>query len=132
MLLEAAASNGHAGDLELPLVTGSASLTEIDWRPLLPALLDRTTTQADRAELLHRTLANSILRIAQRLRSTGGPRRVGLTGGVFQNRRLCEQAFALLERADFEVVLPARVPCNDGGLAYGQVVEAAARLAPAR
>jgi hydrogenase maturation protein HypF len=47
----------------------------------------------------------------------------GLTGGVFQNRRLLELATAGLEQRGFRVLLPERIPCNDGGLSYGQVAE---------
>ena len=52
---------------------------------------------------------------------------VGLTGGVFQNRRLSELASARLLEGGFEVLLPQQLPCNDGGLSYGQVAEFAAR-----
>ena len=51
-----------------------------------------------------------------------------LSGGVLQNRRL---ATALLDRltADgFTVHLNEQVPCNDGGLSYGQAAIAAATL----
>ncbi len=47
----------------------------------------------------------------------------GLTGGVFQNRRLLELAADGLGRRGFRVLLPERIPCNDGGLSYGQVAE---------
>jgi hydrogenase maturation protein HypF len=54
---------------------------------------------------------------------------VGLTGGVFQNRKLTELAADLLEHAGFHVWLHERIPCNDGGLAVGQIIEASARTA---
>ncbi len=53
---------------------------------------------------------------------------VALSGGVWQNRLLLEMAVPLLEQAGFEVLLHHSVPANDGGLAYGQVAVAAARL----
>ena len=50
---------------------------------------------------------------------------VGLTGGVFQNKLLAEMTIEKLNSAGFEVRLPQQVPCNDGGLALGQLIEAA-------
>ena len=52
--------------------------------------------------------------------------RVGLCGGVFQNRVLAEQAIALLEEAGFDVFLPRLLPCNDAALSLGQAAEVAA------
>jgi hydrogenase maturation protein HypF len=54
--------------------------------------------------------------------------RVVLSGGVFQNRLLLEQTSLALERAGLRVLVPERVPPNDGGVAYGQAAVAAARL----
>ena len=51
-----------------------------------------------------------------------------LSGGVFQNRRLLESTVALLRDAGLRVLTPERLPPNDGGIAYGQVAVAAARL----
>jgi hydrogenase maturation protein HypF len=48
---------------------------------------------------------------------------VGLTGGVFQNRLLAEQAIALLTAVGFRVHLPEQVPVNDAGIALGQIME---------
>jgi len=46
-----------------------------------------------------------------------------LSGGVFQNRALTEQAVALLENDGFRVMLPEAVPVNDAGISFGQVIE---------
>jgi hydrogenase maturation protein HypF len=54
---------------------------------------------------------------------------VGLTGGVFQNRRLTELATQGLAAKGFRVLLHERIPCNDGGLSYGQVAEYLGRIA---
>jgi hydrogenase maturation protein HypF len=52
---------------------------------------------------------------------------VVLSGGVFQNRRLLERTAARLVRGDLRVLVPERVPPNDGGIAFGQAAVAAAR-----
>ncbi|MGW8228809.1 MAG: Kae1-like domain-containing protein [Gammaproteobacteria bacterium] len=36
---------------------------------------------------------------------------------------MTEQAMALLQKTGFEVYLPNTLPCNDGGLCAGQVME---------
>jgi hydrogenase maturation protein HypF len=60
------------------------------------------------------------------VRNDSGVRRVGLGGGVFQNRVLTERARELLMAEGFEVLLPHRLPVNDAGISYGQLIEAAA------
>jgi hydrogenase maturation protein HypF len=51
---------------------------------------------------------------------------VVLSGGVFQNRRLLGVAAGRLERAGLRVLIPERLPPNDGGISYGQAAVAAA------
>ena len=51
-----------------------------------------------------------------------------LSGGVFQNAVLLERTAALLHRDGFEVLCPQSLPCNDGGISFGQAAVAAARL----
>jgi hydrogenase maturation protein HypF len=53
---------------------------------------------------------------------------VALSGGVFQNRILLERVTSGLEQRGYRVLTHAQVPCNDGGLALGQSVIAAARM----
>ena len=60
------------------------------------------------------------------MRNDSGVRRIGLSGGVFQNRVLTERAQALLMDEGFEVLIPQRLPVNDAGISYGQLIEAAA------
>jgi hydrogenase maturation protein HypF len=70
----------------------------------------------------HNTLVKIGVAICQKIKRQGGPKRVALTGGVFQNRLLSERMKATLEKAGFAVLLHRRVPCNDGGLSLGQAV----------
>jgi len=41
---------------------------------------------------------------------------------------LSELAAHRLEEAGFRVLLPQRIPCNDGGISYGQVAEFLGRV----
>jgi hydrogenase maturation protein HypF len=52
-----------------------------------------------------------------------------LSGGVFQNRLLLERVAVPLGQAGMRVLVPERLPPNDGGIAYGQAAVAAARAA---
>jgi len=129
MRLEAcAAADSPSSKAEaLPGIANAAGVWEMDWAPLLPLLLDSRRSLEHRAAQFHETLARTICVQAIKLRRVHGEFTVGLTGGVFQNRRLADQAATLLREAGFEVYLPMCVPCNDGGLCYGQVIEAAYR-----
>jgi hydrogenase maturation protein HypF len=83
------------------------------------------------AARFHRGLASSIVRMVEKVaaRIDVAPLPpVALSGGVFQNRVLFERVCAGLEAKGFHVLTHDQVPCNDGGLALGQAVIAAARL----
>jgi hydrogenase maturation protein HypF len=54
---------------------------------------------------------------------------VVLSGGSFQNRVLLERVGANLRQAGLKVLVPARLPPNDGGIAYGQAAVACAVMA---
>jgi hydrogenase maturation protein HypF len=80
----------------------------------------------------HATFAALLLEGARYARELTGIDRVGLSGGVFQNMLLFERLCVSLETDGFEVLTHSKVPSNDGGLAYGQAVVAAATLARAK
>ncbi|MGD2063394.1 MAG: carbamoyltransferase HypF [Nitrospirota bacterium] len=127
MWLEAAAG-GAARAIPLPLECDAHDVWRSDWEPLLSMLLDEELPVAERAAIFHASLVDALVDQAVRVRKETRVARVGLTGGCFQNRILTEGAVARLEAAGFQVLLHAQVPCNDAGIGYGQVVEAAARL----
>jgi len=72
----------------------------------------------------HRTIAEMILAVCQRIRGESGPCEVALSGGVFQNVTLLGLAVPLLREAGFTVYTHSLVPPNDGGIALGQAVVA--------
>jgi hydrogenase maturation protein HypF len=103
-------------------------LVELDWRPLLAALLADLARGAGAAAIAAR-FHNALAEAAVALAAAAGLATVVLTGGCFQNRRLAESAAARLRAAGFEPWLPSAAPVNDGGVALGQIAVAAARLA---
>jgi hydrogenase maturation protein HypF len=104
------------------------------WQALLDDLIDDTPAPVIAARF-HKGLAIVVTRMIDRLRQrhpNGEPvSTVALSGGVLQNRVLLEQLIGRLEALGLRVLSHALVPANDGGLALGQAVIAAARaLAP--
>jgi hydrogenase maturation protein HypF len=100
---------------------------EVDWRPLVAALLaDRGRGVSCRAmaSRAHATLAAIVAAVAGWV----GLPRVVLTGGCFQNALLATAAERRLRAAGFTVLTHRAVPPNDGGLAAGQALVAAHRL----
>lgn len=122
MRLEAAA--GPTGTaVALPMTRGADGVLRSDWEPLLAPLTDASASSAERAAGFHLSLAQALVAQARALRDDSGIASVGLTGGVFQNRRLAESAIHLLEAAGFTAHLPRLIPVNDAGLSFGQVIE---------
>ena len=127
MQLETLAHSARPGTaIDLPLARDTDGLWRTDWRPLLDRLLDPTAPAAHRAADFHATLAQAAVAMALRVREAFGFDAVGLCGGVFQNRLLCDDIAQRFGRHGIALHLPARVPVNDAGLALGQIVEASA------
>jgi hydrogenase maturation protein HypF len=61
------------------------------------------------------------------LRERHGLATVALSGGVFQNLLLLDRTVSRLEADGFRVLTHSRVPCNDGGISFGQAAVAATR-----
>jgi len=115
-----------APPVALPLAQDANGLWRSDWAPLLAALLDTRVDPAVRASMFHASLAHALCGQALAVRAACGVSRVGLSGGVFQNRTLSEQAQSLLTAAGFEVLMPQRLPANDAAISFGQLIETAA------
>ncbi|MBU2641961.1 MAG: carbamoyltransferase HypF [Gammaproteobacteria bacterium] len=123
MRLEAMAANTEGEVVSLPLDRDVLGLWRTDWAPLLPMLGDEARPVAERASSFHLSLAQALVEQATQLSAQTGIESVGLTGGVFQNRVLAEAALSQLQAAGFKVHLPQRVPVNDAGLSFGQIIE---------
>ncbi|MBI5580196.1 MAG: carbamoyltransferase HypF [Deltaproteobacteria bacterium] len=74
----------------------------------------------------HNSLVRMLSDLCVLLRGRRGLNRVVLSGGVFQNARLLGGLIPALEGSGFEVYSHRRVPTNDGGIALGQALIAAA------
>jgi hydrogenase maturation protein HypF len=114
--------------VSLPLVEDRQGLLRSDWSPLVEMLTDASRGVADRAGIFHESMAQALLDQALAIRHRCDYAAVGLSGGVFQNRRLTESVVSKLEAAGLDVRLHREVPANDGGLCFGQVIEALAVL----
>jgi hydrogenase maturation protein HypF len=92
--------------------------------------LESGTPKPKIARAFHDTMAEVAARMAvdARVKSGIDIDVVALSGGCFQNRLLQVEAIERIEREGFNVLVHHWVPANDGGLALGQAVVAAARL----
>ena len=111
------------------VVEGTPAL--LDVAPLIRAIVEdlrRDLPVPQIAGRFHRTVAELLAAACRHVRAQTGLQEVALSGGVFQNRLLLEHLVARLEELDFQVYVNRRVPPNDGGLSFGQLAVAAARL----
>lgn len=109
--------------LELPLEKNPAGVWQTDWAPLLPYLTDSQLPLAERASGFHNSLAHALVAQVERINADYPIGQIGLSGGVFQNRRLTEHVSQLLQQKGFQVYFPQRLPCNDAALSFGQIIE---------
>ncbi|WP_297529768.1 carbamoyltransferase HypF [Thiohalobacter sp.] len=107
----------------LPLHRAADRLFELDWSPLLELLLDDGRSPAERAGAFHAALAQAIADAVELIAGERPVEAVGLTGGVFQNRRLVDLTLRSLRARDWTAHLPAQLPCNDAGISFGQLAE---------
>lgn len=125
MRLESACDPRAHGAYALPLRHASPSPVELDWRPLIAAVVADLESGASPGEIamrFHRGLAAAIGAVVRRWPELP----VVVSGGVFQNRVLTE--LVAEELCDRELGLPGLIPPGDGGLAAGQLVIALASV----
>lgn len=100
----------------------------IDPVPMFRAWAEGRDTDAEAAKRFHAGLAWAFAGIARAEVEAGRAAAVALSGGVLQNALL--QDMLLDELDGVPVLLHHGVPANDGGLALGQALVAAARALP--
>jgi hydrogenase maturation protein HypF len=127
--LEAAADRSARGAYPLPVRDG-----RLDARETVRAVLadvERDTPARLISARFHNGLARATATACGDAAGRSATDTVVLSGGVFQNRLLLERTAALLSEAGLRVLVPERLPPNDGGISFGQAAVAAARLARA-
>lgn len=103
----------------------------LDPLPLIHGLVDGMRANIPTASLaagFHAAVVRATVDAAEGCARTAGITTIGLTGGVFVNRLLLDGVARGLAHRGFDVLTHRILPCNDGGLALGQAVIAAARL----
>jgi hydrogenase maturation protein HypF len=139
--LEALADPGERGSYEMPLrrresgandpshPDAAAEPAVLDPVPtLLAALADLRDGESPArvAARFHNSVAAATATACADLAAERGIELVVLSGGVFQNRLLLERTAHLVEAAGLRLLVPERIPLNDGGISFGQAAVAAA------
>jgi len=104
------------------------NIKTLNFLPMIRDIMGDERGMSDRAYLFHLTLARGFVEMAMLAADERNIRKVGLTGGVFQNTLLLKLTKDLLEESGFEVLIHSGVPPNDGGISLGQAFLAAGRL----
>ncbi|MEG1482331.1 carbamoyltransferase HypF [Clostridium sp.] len=84
--------------------------------------LRRGVTKEEIALKFHNTIIYASSSMALILRNETKINTVALSGGVFQNRIILEGLCIDLENKGFNVITNKKIPCNDSGLSYGQLL----------
>jgi hydrogenase maturation protein HypF len=133
--LTAAATGRRPRDYEIAIIeptparAGDGPRFIIDPRELIrrvSADSDGGTPVGEIAAGFHAALARVTARVCGLAATEAGTGTVVLGGGVFQNPLLLEQTTVAITDAGLAVLIPSRLPANDGGISFGQTAIAAA------
>ncbi len=103
----------------------------VDTGATIRAIVNDLLTRQSKARIaasFHRTIIDMFDTMTREMSRSSGLTRVVLSGGCFQNRILLEGAMDKLRKSGLEVYCHSQVPANDGGIALGQAVIAAAMI----
>jgi hydrogenase maturation protein HypF len=121
-----AASDLAGYEIELTDLEG---LLMLDPRALIRAValdLERGADVPAIAAGVHEALSRATALALERTARASETDTAVLSGGVFQNRWLLQSVAERLDHAGMRVLVPERLPANDGGISFGQAAVAAA------
>ena len=128
MLLESVADGATTQAYDFHIAATSPFL--IDLRAMVEAIVADLARQVSVSVIstkFHNTVAAFLAESARRARDATGLNLVVLSGGCFANRLITARLTGQLAGDGFEVLTHRKIPCNDGGIALGQAVIAAAK-----
>ena len=105
-------------------------IISIDVRPVIRGIVLDLEKRIDPSIIgckFHNTLIKMLADVCSIIKNRTGLNRVALSGGVFLNKILSTGLTNALKSNDFKVFTHCLTPANDGGLALGQAVVAAAK-----
>jgi hydrogenase maturation protein HypF len=129
MELEGLCTIEHSRVLPFEIVRNREAGLVLDLLPAVREIVRQRMQGRSAGELsgdFHLTLVHAFAAMAEEIRGLTSLNRVCLSGGCFQNRVLLEGCIEELKERGFEVYTHRLVPANDGGIALGQAVVAAA------
>lgn len=130
--LESLAFGAGEGEKRYSFGYGENHPIEIDTAPVVAGILEDIGAGLDPAVIaaaFHESVAAMTVDTAVRLAGLNGCSTAVMSGGVFQNRLLCERVMALSAGTGIRFLMHRTVPPNDGGVSLGQAQIAAARIA---
>ena len=113
----------------------SGGFIEIDSAPVIEAILDDLRKRRERSEIaaaFHRGVAKLVLDLLAELSRLHGCTDCVISGGVFQNRLLCECVMEGAASSPLRLHQHSLVPPNDGGISLGQLAVGVSRIARRR
>ena len=128
VMLEACVDPAERGELPIAVTDADGGLV-LDAREAIRCVIaevDAGTPVRVIAARFHNGIAAASARACQMVAERSGLDTVVLSGGVFQNRVLLEGTSQRLVEAGLRVIVPERLPPNDGAISYGQAAIAAA------
>ncbi len=120
MLADSISDFSYSFELIKPSDENTNSPIVINWEQIIKEILSDLTARVPPAEIsakFHNTLAEIIVTIAKIMNR----KQIVLTGGCFQNKYLTEKAISRLRQENFIPYWHHGIPCNDGGIALGQI-----------
>jgi hydrogenase maturation protein HypF len=131
MELEAAADPGERGAYPLAVVVRADATLVLDARETILRVAHDAATGRSAGTIsarFHAGLADATALALTQLAAREATDIAVLSGGVFQNRRLLDAVLDRLAGTGLRVLVPERLPPNDGGVSYGQAAVAACRM----
>jgi len=131
MEFEGIAQEGETGIYPYAIGQENGMLV-VDPDPLIRTLVEEVSSGVSAGVVsarFHNAVVAFLAEAGGRVARDAGLGTVVLSGGCFQNQRLVEGVASALEGEGLEVLTHSLVPANDGGIALGQALVAASRLA---
>lgn len=127
MLLETLCGELNKTD-PYPIEKNADHIWLADWSLLLLDMQREDLSSKQKASLFHARMAHTLIKQAELIREEYPFTTIGLSGGVFQNKRLTDYVAQQLRQSGYQVCIPEKLPVNDATISCGQIVETMAMI----